>query len=1047
MPKYDPNEDLPYGLGGADFPITFYDRPQYMFANILRGDVDGATRAMLSPSTMTPAQIKTVRDVLMPGKKPNLILKTITDIATNPLVIMGLAVGLWKFPLGTTKPILELRRGMLPKSATMGKMFSGLHDAMMNLRTIPGMFESLLGVTRETTDFIAKHGEQANKIFLKSGQLSKAEGILVAARLDGLHKYEHYMVKALRREPEWIAFMGKENVPIAPNIQNAMNPRLVGLSDRLRGWYNNVRSKLMSDPAVKERIKKAVEKKGLKFGEDIEDYFPHQGNYNRYYQQAIRGSTGIQYRKWLHREVGEKIGREEIARMGGMFASLDDLQTLENAGATKPGFTNMVRSIMTRRTNEASGVVGGIWDDVGRLGLNDAQERFEFVRRVREYYTKGAGKGLDFVQRLGSPKMAEDTLDAMAGALQNARFNGADAIRGELFEIGRVLAEPAQYSLNPWEATGRYLNSVASSYAWHGTGLGDKIMQTVKKPGIFREAPWIESYLMDDLIPHVQGLKSYPEMQRSLSFSVRKEKIYNWLKNTPWVETSLGGKTHDWLLKYFGQAKSLSAEGVAAKISHAFYLSTLGANISPASKNLLQNFLTTVNVPGIGPQGMYRGLMGTAGQDGALVKIERYLKQVASGVGTKEAFNSAFPEYVKDMGDASQIVESLLAGDVAREGYTKMMKAGGVWEGIKRGLLFPFSTSEAFNRVVGYYAGRNSYIFHNAKKLVGASSEVRNQILSEAGKAGQTLTMMSHFTGGPLGLPKAVMNLPSPMRQFMHFPIRYMSFLHGSLRMGADPNKLDWGTIGRTLAGSTAAYLTAKNLLGINLEPGLLTGALPVPTYEKAPFYPWPLVPPVFSTAGMLAKAIVSGSAQDLGSAAAMVVPGGIGMRRLYRNLSPKYADYNNRTPDGGVPIYNDDHALVGAMTPMQLTLRSMGLQSRNVAGEQGAAKWLLSQRDRIRRYRRDYLQALYENDARKAEKINVEFQKVYPELGPIKIKKSDITAMENRREISRLNRIARGLPSAYRPVFQQVINEASLGTIAQDVEAGSLGLIPQYLQ
>jgi len=549
---------------------------------------------------------------------------------------------------------------------------------------------------------------------------------------------------------------------------------------------------------------------------------------------------------------------------------------------------------------------------------------------------------------------------------------------------------------------------------------------------------------MDDLIPHVRGLKSYQEMQRSLNFSVHKAKIYEWVKNTPFVESALGSKAKNWLMDYFGKASNLSAEGLAGSVSRGFHLSTLGANISASSKNILQNWLTTINVVGV--QGMYRGLMGTCGQEGALVKMERYLKHLSKGMKSKAAFQKAFPEFVKDAGDTSQIIESLMAGDVAKEGYTSLVRARGVWEKVKRGLMFPFSTSEAFNRITGYYAGRNSHIFQNAGKLASASAEVRNKILSDAGEVGQALVTMSHFPGGPLGVPKAIMNIPSPARQFMHFPMRMAGFLHGSLRMGPDPSKLDWGTIGRTLAGSTAAYLGVKNLLGVDISAGLMTGALPVPTYEGAPFYPFPLVPPMFSVAGTAAKALMTGSTKGLGGAASMLVPGGIAARRLYRNVSPRFADYGNRGPDGSIPIYNDTHALIGSLSPMQMTLRALGIRSSNVAAEQGAAKWLLAQRERVRTYRRDYLQALYENDRRKADNINKEFQRDYPELGPIQLKKSDIKAMENRREITRLHRILKGMPRAYQPLFSQVINEAGLGTMAADIEAGSLGLVSQNL-
>jgi hypothetical protein len=186
---------------------------------------------------------------------------------------------------------------------------------------------------------------------------------------------------------------------------------------------------------------------------------------------------------------------------------------------------------------------------------------------------------------------------------------------------------------------------------------------------------------------------------------------------------------------------------------------------------------------------------------------------------------------------------------------------------------------------------------------------------------------------------------------------------------------------------------------------------------------------------GSVAQAALTGDTSKLGAAASLVLPGGIAARRAYKTLAPKYADYKNRTPDGRIPVYNDSHALIGTYSPMQLTLRTLGIKPQSVAQEQGAARWILSQRDKIRGLRRDYLQALYENDGAKAQRIQEEFKKGYPELGPMQVKKTDITALRNRRQISRLNRILKGIPKDYRPLFQQAIGEASLSTMTQDIE------------
>ena len=86
------------------------------------------------------------------------------------------------------------------------------------------------------------------------------------------------------------------------------------------------------------------------------------------------------------------------------------------------------------------------------------------------------------------------------------------------------------------------------------------------------------------------------------------------------------------------------------------------------------------------------------------------------------------------------------------------------------------------------------------------------------------------------------------------------------------------------------------------------------------------------------------------------------------------------------------------------------------------------------------------ENDNHKAEEVQREWGKAYPELGPLQVKKSDIRALENRRQISRLHRIEKGLPSAYRPLFSQILGEASLSAITRDIDVGDVGL-GKYLQ
>ena len=1040
MPRpYDLEEDVSFGLAEADFPVTFYDRPELMFANMLRGDVDGLTRSMLAPDTLSPRQMQDVKDRLLKGKKTNPITKTILEIATNPLVWIG-ALAMVKYPIGSTNALLALRKGLIPKTASMGKMVSGLHGGLEKLRSVPEAFETLWGIFREKSKFLLRHSQAMDDIFQEANAtrpLSKAEGYMVSARLDGLHSTDHYMFKLLRNEPEYIAFMGDKNTPIAAGLQQKLGRRLNSIADKMKGVYHKMFKDLRPNEQVRARMDRAAHLKGQQIGEKVEFYHPHAGEYDKYYKRQLRGYTKKEFRRHLSYEYEAPLSRHEMARRGGMFANREHVLELETAGVVPKGFTSKVTDpILQRWSDEAAGVAKGIWDDVSKLNLSVTGERGEFIKRMRQHYTTGPGKNTNLIARLGNKNMADETLDAMAGALQDAGGNAAE-LATEFGEIGKVMGQPASYSLNPWESFHRYAQSTSSDFAYHATGLGAKMTSIIKTPGIFKGETHLESYIVDGIMPHILGYNTYGQMQRSILASTRNMKIIDWMKNHPFVQDTLGPKHTKTIVDWLSRPGAGSVDEIGGQAAGWFHLSTLGANLSATSANAMQTFITTVNH--VGFKGLGRALTGYAGQEGLISRVNRYIGMRVKGIASEKAFQEAFPEFVKEMGAASQVTERLLAGDVASAGYPKLFKAKGVWDKVKTGLMLPFSKTEEGNQLLAFYSGRYAHMAQHAQKIGTAA------LSAEASKVGGTLALMTQFAGGPMGIPSHIMHLNPMWRQYMHFPMRMLGYIHNSLRLGTDPNKLNWGSIGRMLGISTAGYIAARNIAGIDLSRGLLAGALPLPGYERGVFYPFPLVPPTAAVIGEIGKAALTGNPEQLGSVAAMLIPGGTAARRLYRGLAPKYADYENPTQDGRVPLYNDDGALIGSMTPMELTLRSIGLRPSSVSAEAGAAQWLLGQRDRVRGYRREYTMALFRNDTREADKINREFQKAYPELGPIRIKKSDLRALQNRREMSRIHRITRGISSAYRPIFEQVVGGASLNQLTSDVQMGGAGALENY--
>jgi len=273
----------------------------------------------------------------------------------------------------------------------------------------------------------------------------------------------------------------------------------------------------------------------------------------------------------------------------------------------------------------------------------------------------------------------------------------------------------------------------------------------------------------------------------------------------------------------------------------------------------------------------------------------------------------------------------------------------------------------------------------------------------------------------------------------MQFPCRLVDFIGTSTRMGPNPQRLNFGTISRMVAASATAYTLGKDLLGADVSQGLLAGALPLPQYENAPFYPSPLVPPLVQMAGNVIKGVATGSARPIQDTAPLLVPGGLAVKRLVKTLGPKHADYDHRLPDGRVPVYNDRGGLIGAYSPLQLSLRALGVMPADMAAERGAATWLLKQRDQIRSYRQAWLDAQLANDSVKADAVQAEFQKRYPELGPMQFRKSDINSIRQRRDTARIDRIMRGFPAAYKPLFSNIVSEAQLGGFAENAPATPL--------
>jgi len=967
-------------LDPVDLPFSVYDRPTLMLSNLLlRGDVDAATRAIFAPNSLTPTETQTFKNKLL-GPKPNKLMATLVDVATNPLVILGLVAGYLVWPIRGAAAT-KLAAG-LTKAPPVGALSSWANSAFTNMRNLPGVYDKFVTVADDATSFITKYRDEFHAA-LKGTNIDETSAMAMAMRQQGWHK------AGANIQGRWGL---SKTRPIMTNYQGKATREMISAGDRIDNIFHKMRAEMKADPKKWDAFVANMKARGIDIGDDIDDYWPRHTVPNEV-QQAFSADLKIPE----HMYTSERISGNLFARTGEAIPDMAQLKRLEDAGWVYKGFTQEL--------------AGAVDKEVAQLGSK--------LRPVMEK-----------ARQTGNTKTLTAQIDKLMGNRGAKRINAkvADLVVNEPSRLSiddavEMLARPNQYSLDLEKGIERYLAGAGPTYSWHIKGTGNELMQLLKKhrkDGLL--STWQKAHIENELIPLVQGKKTWKQYNRNVAFGEWKSKKINWIRSHP-VMQRVPAKSREFIIQQLDNFDDMSVESIANASNHYFYLSTLGGNLAPATRNLSQNILTVA--PLVGTGNLMRGV------NEVVKRAPAYLDDViANKVPVREAFRKNFPEFVKATGDKPGIVEQMLGGDLIQTGTAASRLQRGALRKAQGALMAPFGTSETINRLVGFYAGRAQ----------GLGLGMVDDLVNTAGqpgawKVGRTVTDVAHFPGGALGMPRALMGIPAPLRQFMHFPLRYAGFLGSSVRWGANPNAMDFGTIGRTLAMSAGAYTAAKDLLGVDISQGLAAGALPIPQYTSAPFFPFPLVPPGVSAVGGIAKGVLTGDLKPVQETGWMLLPAGLAIKRLNRTVGPKYAGYSERTPDGRIPVFNKDKALIGSFTPFQLALRSIGITPMNGEQERAAAVWLASQRDKIRQYRRDWLNAMMANDNPKMEQIQSQFQKDYPELGPLKGKKSDITAIRNRREVSRLNRILKGFPRAYQPLFRNITAEAELASFSRNLD------------
>jgi hypothetical protein len=956
--------------------------------------------------------LKTAKEYLLRGKaRENAVLKTIVEFGTNPLTWIGLAFSLG--PWGKVANPAQMQK-LMSEGSKHFKAVSPYTEKFMSPFTSfrnlwgTGWWDDLLDVVRHKSTWqtkiihpLEKMGKEFQK--LNGRPMTSKEHAMVGAWLDGWHTPNSEIVSFYSKA------LGKGKV-LAPALEQRISstPGLMEYAKKARQVLDEAGKRLI--PADIEKAGKIIQEataKGVQL--KPENYFPRI-NVKIPYLWDPRNVLGVKEGELrsliLNAQQRGPKGFAIRPRIGNSLPLADDLALLDDVLA--PGTASTLENLSSQRVRDMEASIKNFMTsfrnmEAARARGLDAHGMKGFVE-AWEGTTKNWGKHLYDLGLQGEmPKK-------MIEMLKNMSYTTDDEIGRLAAAVSKQLGAPARYSMKAGEAIRGYSHIMAPTYAWQSTGLGDKLDDII---AMSTNVSQYQREVWKDLRTMLQGWQLPKEQLRKVSFREWKMGVHSWLQGSPTIQKILPQEGRKWLLNKFSDSiTSVSDQSIGGMITHAHHLAALGGNISPSSKNLFQPLLTT------GPMVGFKNL--TKGY-GIVASRLKKMSSLVKKVGPEVAFKRAFPEYQKVFGH-EHLLDSIRLGDVTKEGTGAAQAARGFWGKFQNVLMAPFSASEKTNRLVTFYAARAGA---QAKGITDAA---------QLNRFAQNITMTTQFTGGTLGQPGALRGMWAPFRQFMHFPMRFTDYLLNSFRMGPE-GQFSTGILGRGLLGSTAAYTIGKNIFDTDVSQALMFSAMPNPTYEGAPFYPFPLVPPAVSVAGSAVKAIHQGEYEDLPKSLALMLPGGLGVRKAYTTFAPKYADYSNRSPDGRIPIYNKEGALISQQSPMQLVMRGIGLRPYSLVREQEMTSYLLSQRDKIRSYRREYLEALVGGEFEKAQQVNQDFAKKYPELGPLQVKKSDIRAVKNRKQISRMHRIIKGFPKEYQGLFQEVVDQAALSQMVQDAE------------
>ena len=454
------------------------------------------------------------------------------------------------------------------------------------------------------------------------------------------------------------------------------------------------------------------------------------------------------------------------------------------------------------------------------------------------------------------------------------------------------------------------------------------------------------------------------------------------------------------------------------------YATHLGLNVSSMLMNMTQPLLLagTVGSPAtvLKAYGTAAGEMLTYAKKRAALGL-RFITPDEKLKLVRESFKHA--EHIGIGPDIFQAMDSHLAS-----------MGTGKWDRAQELMLKGFEKTEWFNRSVA------SHILEGAYKAAGRTAADPHFATDL-----QRFVLQTQFGQNDLNTPimfqRGILN-NRLLRQFFTFPLRSLTGATWVFpRMNEDGNawKGAANVFFRGMGMGAIAYEVGKGMLGADLSRGLFAGSLTgLLGGDRVLDKDTPSalsLPPVAQIPMDFIKGVAGDDSRLMMSAVARLVPGGVAINRAMGalpemprsgvggfpgSLQQQFVGWHEMGPDGLVPVYRGDGALIEYKSPASIVAKALGADLGQWKEQGELDGWLVKQKPQIDGMRHEFMRAMGANEFGRAAKIRAEFEKRFKV--PLTVSNAQAMAYARSRVTSRTERVLNALPGDVRGAYGQAV-------------------------